>query len=147
MPSVGTLGGTLPWGPKSLKVKCQAFLQDGSTVLNWPATSTPSVTDNHHGAGAKGVTGCGRQVQEFLRWHRGYLFCPDLLLWRLLLQSLYYFGCYRKNNYKIIHPSTSLLLWWTNIFPPVSGDPWVSYSLIGKKYIPVFKILQLLQSW
>ena len=29
-------------------------------------------------------------------------------------------------------------------FPPVSGGPWVSYSLIGKSSFPAFKILQLL---
>ena len=33
MPSTGTLGGTLPSGPKSLKVKCQPFPHDGSRGL------------------------------------------------------------------------------------------------------------------
>ena len=33
MPSIGTLDGTLPSGPKSLKVKHQAFPHDGSTEL------------------------------------------------------------------------------------------------------------------
>ena len=52
--------------------------------------------------------------------------------------NLYHFGCYRKNNYKKIHLSTSLLLEWTNIFPPVSGSPWVSNSLIGKRsFLPL----------
>ena len=36
MPSTGTLGGTLPSGPKSLKVKRQAFPHDGSRVLKRP---------------------------------------------------------------------------------------------------------------
>ena len=36
MPSTGTLGGTLPWGPKSLKVKCQAYPHDGSRGLKRP---------------------------------------------------------------------------------------------------------------
>ena len=36
MPSIWTLGGTLPWGPKSLKVKSQAFPPDGSTGLKRP---------------------------------------------------------------------------------------------------------------
>ena len=36
MPSVGTLGFSLPLGPNSLKVKCQAFPQDGSTGLKQP---------------------------------------------------------------------------------------------------------------
>ena len=48
MPSIGTLGGTLPWGPKKLKVRCQAFPQDGSTGLKWTAPARLSVTDNHH---------------------------------------------------------------------------------------------------
>ena len=60
MPSTGTLGGTLPWGPKSLKVKRQAFPQDGSTGLKQPAPASQPVTDNHHWAGAMGTTGYGR---------------------------------------------------------------------------------------
>ena len=36
MPSTGTLGGTLPSGPKSLKVKGQAYPHDGSTGLKHP---------------------------------------------------------------------------------------------------------------
>ena len=46
----------------------------------------------------------------------------SVLLWSLL-PKVYHFGCNRKNNYKKIHLSTSLLLGWTNIFPPVSGGP------------------------
>ena len=46
-----------------------------------------------------------------------------------------------------IHPSTSLLLGWTNIFAPVSGDHCMSYSLIEKRSFSAFKILQLLQSF
>ena len=60
MPSIGTLGGILPLGPKSLKVKLQAFPHDGLTGLKWPAPASLPVTDNHHGAGAKGAAGCGR---------------------------------------------------------------------------------------
>ena len=40
MPSTGTLGGTLPSGPKSLKVKCQAFPHDGSTGLKRPTPAS-----------------------------------------------------------------------------------------------------------
>ena len=97
MPSVGTLGNTLPLRPKNLKVKCQTFPHDGSTEMKEHAPASPSA-DRHHGAGAKGATGCGRQVQEFLGWHRGYPLCPDLLLWNLLLQNLYHLGWYRKNS-------------------------------------------------
>ena len=60
MISVGTLGSTLSLGPKSLKVKRQAFPHDGSTGLKQPTPASLPVTDNHHGAGAKGATGCGR---------------------------------------------------------------------------------------
>ena len=60
MSSIETLGGPLPLGPESLKVKCQAFPHDGSTGLKWPAPPSLPVTDNHHGAGAKAETGCGR---------------------------------------------------------------------------------------
>ena len=69
MPLIGTLGGTLLSGPKTLKVKYQAFPHDGSTGLKWPAPANPPVTDNHHA----GETGCGRKA-EFLGWHRGYYF-------------------------------------------------------------------------
>ena len=54
------MGGTLLLGPKSLKVKCQAFPHDGSTGLKWPAPASLLVTDNHHEAEAKAATGCGR---------------------------------------------------------------------------------------
>ena len=43
MPSIGTLGGTLPWGPRSLKIKCQAF-QHSSTGLKQPTPAGPPVT-------------------------------------------------------------------------------------------------------
>jgi len=60
MPTIETLGGTLFSGPKSLKVKCQAFPHNGSTGLKQPTPVSLPVTDNHHGARAKGATGCGR---------------------------------------------------------------------------------------
>ena len=60
MPSTGTLGSTLPLGPKSLKVKHQAFPHNGSTGLKWSTLASLPVTDNHQGAGAKGATGCGK---------------------------------------------------------------------------------------
>ena len=44
MPSTGTFGGTLPLGPKSLKVKHQAFPQDGSTELKQPTLASLPVT-------------------------------------------------------------------------------------------------------
>ena len=41
------------------------------------------------------------------------------------------FWVLQEKQLQKIHPGTSSLL--TNIFPPVSGGPWVSYSLIGKR--------------
>ena len=66
MPSTGTLGGTLPSGPKSLKVKRQAYPHDGSRGLKQPAPASPPVTDNHHGAGAKGAAGVAGRSKNFL---------------------------------------------------------------------------------
>ena len=66
MPSTGTLGSTLPLGPKSLKVKHQAYSHDGSRGLKQPAPASPPVTDNHHGAGAKGAAGVAGRSKNFL---------------------------------------------------------------------------------
>ena len=66
MPSIGTLGGTLPWGPKSLKVKRQAFPDDGSTRQKRPIPASSPFTENHHGTGAKGATGCGSMSEDLL---------------------------------------------------------------------------------
>ena len=54
MPLIGTLGGTLPSGLKSLKVKCQAFPHDGSTGLKQPTPASPPVTDNHQQGWSQG---------------------------------------------------------------------------------------------
>ena len=110
IPSTKTLGSTLPSVPKNFKISHQAFPHDGSTRLKWPAPACPPVTGNHHGAGAKGAAGRGSQRWEFLGWHRGYLVCLDLPLWRFLLTKLYHFRCYRKNNYKIF--TKALLCCW-----------------------------------
>ena len=66
MSSTGTLGGTLPSGPKSLKVKRQAYPYDGSTGLKWPTPAIPPATDNHHGAGAKGAAGVAGRSENVL---------------------------------------------------------------------------------
>ena len=66
MPSIGTLDGTLPSGPKSLKVKHQAYPHDGSRGLKRPAPGSPPVTDNHHGAGAKGAAGVAGRSENVL---------------------------------------------------------------------------------
>ena len=42
------IGDTLPLGPKSLKVKHQAFPHDGSRGLKRPTPASPPVTDNLH---------------------------------------------------------------------------------------------------
>ena len=56
MSSVGTLGGTLPWGPKSLKVNCQDFPHDGSTELKQPTPASSPGTDT--------ITGLEPRVQQ-----------------------------------------------------------------------------------
>ena len=66
MPSTGTLGSTLPSGPKSLKVKGQAFPHNGSTGLKQPAPASLPVTDNHHGAGAKVQLDVAGRSENFL---------------------------------------------------------------------------------
>ena len=40
MPSIVTLGSMLPWGPKSLKVKHQAYPHDGSRGLKRPTPAS-----------------------------------------------------------------------------------------------------------
>ena len=117
MPSIGTLGGTLPSGPKSLKVKCQAFPHDGSTGLKRPAPASPPVTDNHHRAGAKGATGLAGRSKNLL--------VDTGATYSVLTSYSRAFSSQTCTNYKKIHPSTSLLLGWTNIFPSVSGGPCV----------------------
>ena len=66
MPSTGTLGGTLPSGPKSLKVKRRAYPHDGSRGLKRPAPASLLVTDNHHGAGAKVQLDVAGKSENFL---------------------------------------------------------------------------------
>ena len=98
MPSTGTLGGTLPSGPKSLKVKCQAYPHNGSTGLKWPTPASPPVTDNITGLEPRVQLDVAGRSENFLL-DTGYLLCLDLLLRSLLLPNLYHLGCYRKSNY------------------------------------------------
>ena len=65
---------------------------------------------------------------------QGYLLCPDLLLWHLLLPNLYHFGCLRKNNYKKIHTNTSLLLGWTICPHQFLVAPDCSIPLMGRDH-------------
>ena len=95
MPSTGTLGSTLPWGPKSLKVKHQVFPHDGSTGLKWPTPASWPVTDNHHGVEPRVQPDMAGRSENVLV-DLGYLLCPDLLLQNLLLPNLYHFGCSGK---------------------------------------------------
>ena len=143
MPSTGTLGGTLPLGPKRLKVKHQTFPHNGSTGLKQPPTLTTPIPQPAHLSQIT-ITGLEPRMQLDVAG-KGYLLFPNLLLRRLLLPNLYHFWCYRKNNDRKIHLNT-LLMGWTNIFPPVPSGPWLSSPLIGNKFLPAFDILQLLQS-
>ena len=66
MPSIGTLGSTLTLGPKSLKVKPQAFPHDGSTGLKQcaPASLTVQIT----------ITGLEPRVQlDVAGWSENFL--------------------------------------------------------------------------
>ena len=74
MPSTGTLGSTLPLGPKSLKVKRQAFPHDGSRGLKRPAPASPPVTDTITGL-SQGCTWMW-QVGARISWlTQGLLLC------------------------------------------------------------------------
>ena len=68
MPSVGTLGGTLPSGPKDLKGMCQAFPHNGSTGLKQPTPVSPPITDNHHGLSVSQECNWMWQVGPRLSW-------------------------------------------------------------------------------
>ena len=125
MPSIGILGGTLPLGPKSLKVKSQAFPQDGSTGLKWPNQPACHRYPSCHGAGAKGTTGCGR-VSPRISWLTQAL--PMLSLPSIPETSPpkpVPFWVLQEKQLQMIHPRTSLLLGWTNIYPEVSGGTWI----------------------
>ena len=130
MPSAGTLGSILPSGPKGLKVKHQDFPKDGSTGLQLQPTCLSQITITgleprvQDVAGkSKNLVDIGATYSVLTSYSRG--FSP---------QTCTILGFTGKTNYKKINLSTSLLLGWINIFPSVSGGPWVSYSLIGKIY-------------
>ena len=59
---IGQHSAQEPQGPKSLKVKHQAFPHDSSTGLKQPTLASPPVTDNHHRAVGKDAIGCGREA-------------------------------------------------------------------------------------
>ena len=144
MSSIGTLGGTLPLAPKSLQVKHQAFPHDGSTGLNWPTPASLPVTDNHHGAGAKGTAGCAGSCENFLI-DTGTTYFVLTSYFRVLLPNLYHFGYFRANNYKRF---TQALLhcWDEQIF---SCQFWWSLSVLHpywEEIFPAFEIMQLFQS-
>ena len=81
-------------GPKSLKVKRQAFPHDDSTGLKQPAPPAR--------LSQMTITGLEPRVQldeagrsENFLVDTGDI-CPDLLLQSLILQNMYHFGCYMK---------------------------------------------------
>ena len=79
------------------------------------------------------------QVGPRISWlTQGYLLCPDLLLWSLFLQNLCHLGCYRKNNHRKIHLSTSFCL--TDKYFPTSF--WWSLSVLLPYWKEVFPCLQ-----
>jgi len=102
MPSTGTLGGTLPWGPKSQKVKCQAQPASLSQIVI--TGLEPRVQLDVAGKSENLLVDTGATT---LSW-------PHLLLRRLLLIHLYHFGWYWKNNYKRF--TRALCCWDRQIF-------------------------------
>ena len=119
----------------ALKVKCQAFPHDHSTGLKGHTPARPPVTDNYHGARAK----CNWMWQIGLKisWlTQGLL----TLSWPPTPEppppKPVPFWVLQEKQLQKIHLSTSSLL--TNIFPPVSGGPRMSYSLIEKRsFLPL----------
>ena len=120
---------------QSLKVKCQAFPHNGWPGLKWLTPASPPVTDNHHGAGVKGATGCGRWVQKFLGWHSRYLLCLDLLLWSLRLPNLYQtFGVLQEKQLLKDSPEHFFVAVMDKYFPTSFWWFLGVYSFIGKRY-------------
>ena len=53
-----------PWDPRTSRSSAKpSFIMVQQDWLKSPAPASPPVTDNHHGSGAKGATGCGRKVR------------------------------------------------------------------------------------
>ena len=115
MPSTGTLGSTLPSGPKRLKVKHQAFPHDGSRGLKQPAPASPPVTDNHHGAGAKVQLDVAGRSENFLVDTGATYSILTSYSRAFSSQTCSILGATGKQLLKD-SPSTSLLLGWTSIF-------------------------------
>ena len=136
---LGHWAALCPWNPRASRSSTKPILtmvqQDWRGPLKPAHLSQITIT----GLGPRVQLDVAGRSENFLVHIGGYLLCPDLLL-QSLLQNLYHFGSYRKNNYKEIHLST-LLMGWTNIFPLASGGLWVSPSLIGKRSLPAFEIL------
>lgn len=116
-----------PWGPKVLRSSAKPspkVQQDWSIPLQ---KTTYAIMGLEPGvqldvAGRSKSFWCSVAAYSVLTSYSGD-FSPS---------NIYHLGCHRKNSCKTIHPSTSLLLGWSDIFPSVSSGSWVSHSSIGK---------------
>lgn len=133
IPSIRTLGGTLPLGPRTPKIKCQALPCDGPVRLKEPTPASPPVTDNLHRIG----------IKECRMWHMGLgvftvntgiassfltsyseASSPNPLRFWLSKEE----GLPKRStrHFSIAGVDRSLL---------VSGSSWVPYTTVGKRHI------------
>ena len=147
MPLIGTLGGTLASGLKTLKVKCQAFPHDGSRGLKQPIPASPPVTDNHQ-QGWNQKCNWMWQVDPRISWLTQGL---PTLSWPPSSQPSQCkpvpFWVLQEKTITERFTWALLCCWDGQLFSHQFLGPWVSYSLIGKRYFLAFEILQRLQSW
>ena len=144
IPSVGTLGGIVPSGPNSFKVKHQDFPCDGSTRPWLKQPLQPACLAQ------RTITGLEPRVQlhvagrsENFLVDTGANYCVLTYSGAFSSQTCTILGATekKKKNYKNIHLSTSLLLGWTNIFPPVSGGPYYWVLLLVPYWEEMFPCL------
>ena len=88
------MGCTLPSGPKSFKVKHQAFPHNVSTGLKQPAAASLLSQIIITGLEPRVQLDEARRSENFLV-DTGATY-SDLLLQNLLLPNMYHFGCYIK---------------------------------------------------
>lgn len=130
MPPMGYWVALCPWGSKVLRssAKPSPMMAQEDWSIPRQKTTMPSWGWSQE---CNWMWQVGSKVFD---GHYGCLLCPDLLVWRLFPQNIYHLGCHRKNSYKTIHPDTSLLLGWSDIFSSVSSGSWVSHFSIGKRH-------------
>ena len=147
MPSIGTLGSTLPLGPKNFKVKCQDFPRDGSTR---PWLKQPLQLAR---LAQRTITGLEPRLQLPVAG-RSENFLVDTGATYSVLAS--YSGAFSSQTCTILGATGKKLQKYSPEHFFVAGVDkyfptsfwWslsVLYSLIGKRSFPAFEILQILQ--